>query len=127
MKNLKRQEIELRLAAIQEVAGRPSQEDAAVDEELLDQLLQGDFDPAQYDQLMARAFGQDYYEAGVWNVSVFPWNTCGEFFCMHRDVWWLIVGIFTMQFALLRLPATLEKLHCEGVVIVVGTHVYVLL
>lgn len=65
LKNLKRQEIEARLSAIQEVAGRPTAEAEAVDEELLDQLLQGDFDPAQYDELMARAFGQEYYDAEV--------------------------------------------------------------
>lgn len=36
-----------------------------MDAALLDELLQGDFDPAQYDELMARAFGEEYYEAEV--------------------------------------------------------------
>lgn len=77
LKNLKRQQIESRLAAIQEVAGRPTADAEAMDGELLDQLLQGDFDPAQYDELMARAFGQDYYEAEVGGLIGKHWRCSG--------------------------------------------------
>lgn len=47
------------------MAGRPTNDAEAMDAALLDELLQGDFDPAQYDELMARAFGEEYYEAEV--------------------------------------------------------------
>jgi hypothetical protein len=40
------------------VAGR-----AAPQEEALDALMEGDFDPEEYDKRMAAAFGDDYYAA----------------------------------------------------------------
>jgi len=40
------------------VAGR-----AAPQQELLDRLVAGDFDPEEYDKQMAAAFGDDYYDA----------------------------------------------------------------
>lgn len=36
---------------------------AAPQQELLDRLVEGDFDPEEYDRQMAAAFGDDYYAA----------------------------------------------------------------
>ena len=46
-----------RLQRIKDIAGPSGQDDAA-----LDALMNGDFDPDEYDKQMAAAFGQDYYE-----------------------------------------------------------------
>ncbi|KAA6422645.1 MAG: hypothetical protein FRX49_07505 [Trebouxia sp. A1-2] len=51
LKNLKGQQIQER-----DIAGPSGQDDAA-----LDALMQGDFDPEQYDKQMAAAFGDVYY------------------------------------------------------------------
>ncbi|KAG7672609.1 hypothetical protein Ndes2526B_g08865 [Nannochloris sp. 'desiccata'] len=59
LKNLKKAEIEGRLHELQNVAGA-----AAPKEELLDDLLAGDFDPEAHDRAMAAAFGDDYYGEG---------------------------------------------------------------
>jgi protein KRI1 len=59
LKNLKKAEIEGRLHELQTVAGA-----AAPKEELLDDLLAGDFDPEAHDRAMATAFGDDYYGEG---------------------------------------------------------------
>jgi protein KRI1 len=59
LKNLKKAEIEGRLHELQTVAGA-----AAPKEELLDDLLAGDFDPEAHDRAMAAAFGDDYYGEG---------------------------------------------------------------
>lgn len=45
-----------RLARIREIAGHGGHQDAA-----LHALLEGDFEPEDYDQRMAAAFGDDYY------------------------------------------------------------------
>lgn len=45
-----------RLQRIKDIAGPSGQDDAA-----LDALMQGDFDPEQYDKQMAAAFGDEYY------------------------------------------------------------------
>lgn len=37
---------------------------AAPQQELLDRLVAGDFDPEEYDKQMAAAFGDDYYDVG---------------------------------------------------------------
>lgn len=54
-----------RLQEIQSVAGR-----AAPRGEVLDALMEGDFDPEEYDRRMAAAFGDEYYGAvrgvGAW-------------------------------------------------------------
>jgi protein KRI1 len=59
LKNLKREEIEQKLNVIREVAGA-----GAPDALLLDSLVEGDFDPAEYDSAMDKAFGSTYYEVG---------------------------------------------------------------
>ncbi len=61
-----------RLSEIQQVAGR-----AAPNQELLDRLVAGDFDPEEYDR-MAAAFGDDYYQVEkcisvAW--SWVPWSS----------------------------------------------------
>lgn len=57
LKNLKKAEIQDKLLAVQQVAGV-----AAPDANLVDALLEGDFDPDEYDRRMAAAFGADYYD-----------------------------------------------------------------
>ncbi|DBA96751.1 TPA: hypothetical protein ACH3X1_015590 [Trebouxia sp. C0004] len=56
LKNLKGRQIQERLQRIRDIAGPSGQDDAA-----LDALMQGDFDPEQYDKQMAAAFGDEYY------------------------------------------------------------------
>lgn len=56
LKNLKKAEIQERLDEVKEVAGA-----GAPPEELLDQLLAGEFDPEAHDRAMAAAFGDEYY------------------------------------------------------------------
>jgi protein KRI1 len=36
---------------------------------LLDELLEGDFDPEEYDRRMAEAFDDEYYEVRGWAVG----------------------------------------------------------
>jgi protein KRI1 len=57
LKNLKKAEIQDKLLAVQQVAGV-----AAPDASLVDALLEGDFDPDEYDRRMAKAFGEQYYD-----------------------------------------------------------------
>jgi protein KRI1 len=57
LKNLKKAEIQDKLLAVQQVAGV-----AAPDASLVDALLEGDFDPDEYDRRMAKAFGEEYYD-----------------------------------------------------------------
>lgn len=45
-----------RLARVREISGQQGQQDSA-----LQALLEGDFDPEDYDERMAAAFGDDYY------------------------------------------------------------------
>jgi len=59
LKNLKKAEIEGRLQELKNVAGA-----AAPNEELLDDLLAGDFDPEAHDRAMAAAFNDEYYDEG---------------------------------------------------------------
>jgi protein KRI1 len=44
---------------VQQVAGSKAPAD-----DLLDALLEGDWDPEEHDRRMAEAFGEDYYEVG---------------------------------------------------------------
>lgn len=55
--NLKKKEIESYLEDVHGVAGK----DAPVD--VLAKLVEGDFDPEEYDKHMQQAFGDDYYNA----------------------------------------------------------------
>ncbi len=49
--------VERRLQEVRNVAGR-----AAPNQELLDKLMEGDFDPDEYDKQMTAAFGEQYYD-----------------------------------------------------------------
>ena len=42
---------------------------AAPDQAVLDALVAGDWDPEAYDAAMAAAFGDDYYEVGLFSIS----------------------------------------------------------
>ncbi|GLC34476.1 hypothetical protein PLESTB_001257000 [Pleodorina starrii] len=58
LKNLKKQEIEGKLDKLRHVAGA-----AAPAATSLDDMLEGDFDPEEWDKKMAAAFNDDYYAA----------------------------------------------------------------
>lgn len=55
LKNLKRGEVDERLAEIQRISGHQGRD-------ALSKLVEGDFDPAAYDAAMAAAFDADYYQ-----------------------------------------------------------------
>eukprot|EP00890_Picochlorum_soloecismus_P004968 jgi/Picsp_1/5472/NSC_02831-R1_protein len=59
LKNLKKAEIEKKLEEVKTVAGL-----GAPDQNILGQLLDGEFDPEAHDKAMAAAFGEDYYDQG---------------------------------------------------------------
>lgn len=65
-----------RLQRIKDIAGPSGQDDAA-----LDALMKGDFDPAQYDQQMAAAFGDDYYEV-PFLLHMDPLPCCSFTYCL---------------------------------------------
>ena len=50
---------------------------AAPDQAVLDALVAGDWDPEAYDAAMAAAFGDDYYEVGLFS----------PFFCRVLHFW----------------------------------------
>ena len=75
LKNLKRAELDERLATIQRVSGHAGAAD-------LSAVLDGDFDPASYDAAMAAAFDGEYYE-----VRTFP-----QGMCMSLCVWAISVS-----------------------------------
>jgi len=56
LKNLKKQEIETRVSEMQKAAGRH-----APSIKVVDSLLDGDFDPEEWDKLMGNAFDDEYY------------------------------------------------------------------
>ena len=58
LKNIKRGEVDARLAEIQRISGH--QGNAA-----LSKLVEGDFDPEAYDAAMAAAFDADYYQVCI--------------------------------------------------------------
>ncbi|GFR40096.1 hypothetical protein Agub_g644 [Astrephomene gubernaculifera] len=58
LKNLKKQEIESKLDKLRNVAGAAAPTAAS-----LDDVLEGDFDPEEWDKKMAAAFDDDYYDA----------------------------------------------------------------
>ncbi|GAX72819.1 hypothetical protein CEUSTIGMA_g274.t1 [Chlamydomonas eustigma] len=58
LKNLKKKEIEEKMSKLQKVAGSQ-----VVAEKTMDELLEGEFDPDEWDKQMAQAFDEDYYEA----------------------------------------------------------------
>ncbi len=71
-----------------------------MDDDILGQLLQGDFDPVQYDALMAKAFGEEYYDAEV-GESGGCVGGCG---CG----WWGVVGYIHAIYILHYIYATLH-------------------
>ncbi|KAG2501152.1 hypothetical protein HYH03_000967 [Edaphochlamys debaryana] len=58
LKNLKKAEIESKLGKLRDVAGAAAPAAAS-----LDDVLEGDFDPEEWDKKMAAAFNDDYYDA----------------------------------------------------------------
>ncbi|KAF2283108.1 hypothetical protein GH714_043431 [Hevea brasiliensis] len=59
LKNLKKKEMKERMMKVMETAGVKNDNDFALD---LDNLEE-DFDPAEYDKMMKKAFGEEYYNA----------------------------------------------------------------
>jgi hypothetical protein len=43
---------------------------------LLDELLEGDFDPEEYDRRMAEAFDDEYYEVRGWSAALVSGVAC---------------------------------------------------
>jgi protein KRI1 len=60
LKNAKRQETNKKLAQIKSVLGSVDQE--AVDEVAIMKMLEGDYDPEQFEKAMNTAYGDDFYE-----------------------------------------------------------------
>ena len=57
LKNLKKMEIEDKLKEVKNIAGS-----GVAEENLIEKLLDGEFDPEKHDQAMQEAFGEDYYD-----------------------------------------------------------------
>lgn len=67
LKNAKRQELQEKLNQIQSILGpsaakAPAKESPVMDEATLMKLLEGDFDPDQFEQIMKETYGDDFYE-----------------------------------------------------------------
>ncbi len=60
LKNAKRQELEEKMKQIKTVLG--DLDEGAVDEAILLQLLEGDFDPDKFESLMKETYGDDFYQ-----------------------------------------------------------------
>lgn len=60
LKNAKRQELEEKMKQIKSVLG--DLDDGAVDEAMLLQLLEGDFDPDKFESLMKDTYGDEFYQ-----------------------------------------------------------------
>ena len=63
LKNAKRQEMEEKLSKVKAVLGDVGEDGGdAVDEATLLKLLEGDFDPEKFEELMKETYGDDFYE-----------------------------------------------------------------
>lgn len=80
---------------------------AAPQQELLDRLVEGDFDPEEYDRQMAAAFGDDYYAAVGGLRGDAACGRLGTVFNSDLDTPWA-----SSQCA--RPPACLASWACHG-------------
>jgi protein KRI1 len=62
LKNAKRQEMDAKLKQIKAVLGSVEDGGAPVDEAAIMKLMEGDFDPEKFEELMKESYGDDYYE-----------------------------------------------------------------
>ena len=65
LKNIKRQELQNKLQQIKLVLGQqqqPRETDPTLDEDAIMKLLEGDYDPEQYQQLMENMYNDEYYQ-----------------------------------------------------------------
>ncbi|EEC49987.1 predicted protein [Phaeodactylum tricornutum CCAP 1055/1] len=61
LKNAKRQEMEGKLKQVKSVLGEVENRGEAVDEAAILKLLEGDFDPEEFEVLMEKTYGEDFY------------------------------------------------------------------
>jgi protein KRI1 len=66
LKNAKRQELEERMSQVRNVLGYEGEEGkhslGAAEEEMILKLMEGDYDPEKFEQVMNAAYGEDYYQ-----------------------------------------------------------------
>jgi protein KRI1 len=62
LKNAKRQEMDAKLKQIKSVLGSVEDGGAPVDEAAIMKLMEGDFDPEKFEELMKESYGDDYYQ-----------------------------------------------------------------
>lgn len=66
LKNAKRQELEERMSQVRNVLGYEGEEGkhslGAAEEEMILKLMEGDYDPEKFEQVMNTAYGEDYYQ-----------------------------------------------------------------
>lgn len=60
LKNAKRQEVQQKMSQVKAVLG--SMDEAEVDEAAIMKMLEGDYDPEQFEKAMQTAYGDEYYE-----------------------------------------------------------------
>lgn len=60
LKNAKRQEVEKKLSQVKAVIGAVDEE--AIDEAAILKMLEGDYDPEQFEKAMQEAYGDDFYQ-----------------------------------------------------------------
>ena len=68
LKNAKKEELEERMAQVRNVLGCDPQEGkeavlGAAEEEMILKLMEGEYDPEKFEQVMNAAYGEDYYKA----------------------------------------------------------------
>jgi len=62
LKNAKRQELEEKLLQVKSVLGEVEGRGQAVDEAAIMKLMEGDFDPEKFEELMKETYNDDFYE-----------------------------------------------------------------
>ena len=62
LKNAKREEMEAKLKQIKSVLGQVEERGKAVDEATMLKLMEGDYDPEEFEKMMNEAYGDDFYQ-----------------------------------------------------------------
>ena len=62
LKNAKREEMEAKLSQIKSVLGAVEESGRTIDEETMMKLMEGDYEPDKFEQIMNEVYGDDFYQ-----------------------------------------------------------------